>query len=233
MFEHNEDYFEPQVTATSLQKHAIRTFVWMTIGLLVTAATAFAVYSTDLIYYIYSNRFTPLLLIVAQLGVVIALGARLMKMSPTSAKALFLAYSILTGITFSTLAIVYLPGTIAMAFLMTAVYFGSLVVIGYTTKMNLLRFGPILFGGLLALIITEIIMMFIGADTGTMLISAIGLLLFTGITAYDAQKMKALYVSYEGNEEMLQKLSIYSAFDLYLDFINIFLYILKIVGKRN
>ena len=112
MFERNEDYFEPQYAATSLQKHAVRTFGWMTLGLLVTTATAFAVYSTDLIYYIYTMRFAPLILIAAQFGVVIALGARLMKMSATSAKILFLAYSMLTGITFSTLALVYLPGTL-------------------------------------------------------------------------------------------------------------------------
>ena len=99
--------------------------------------------------------------------------------------------------------------------------------------MNLLRFGPILFGSLLALIITEVIMMFMRADTSTMLMSAIGLLIFTGLTAYDAQKMKALYASYEGDEEMLKKLSIYSAFELYLDFINIFLYILRFVGNRD
>ena len=88
MFERNEDYFEPQYAATSLQKHAVRTFGWMTLGLLVTTATAFAVYSTDLIYYIYTMRFAPLILIAAQFGVVIALGARLMKMSATSAKIL-------------------------------------------------------------------------------------------------------------------------------------------------
>ena len=109
MFERNEDYFEPQYAATSLQKHAVRTFGWMTLGLLVTTATAFAVYSTDLIYYIYRSSFTPLILIAAQFGVVIALGARLMKMSATSAKLLFLVYSMLTGVTFSTLALVYLP----------------------------------------------------------------------------------------------------------------------------
>lgn len=98
MFERNEDYFEPQYAATSLQKHAVRTFGWMTLGLLVTTATAFAVYSTDLIYYIYTMRFAPLILIAAQFGVVIALGARLMKMSATSAKILFLAYSMLTAV---------------------------------------------------------------------------------------------------------------------------------------
>ena len=233
MFHNNEEYFKPSY-ATSLQQHAVKTFVWMTIGLLVTAATAFAVFNSDLIYFIYGRgSFLPLVLIIAQFGVVIALGARLTKMSPTSAKVLFLAYSALTGVTFSTLGLAYALADLGIAFLITAVYFGSLVVIGYTTKMNLLRFGPLLFGGLLALIIVEVVMMLMGADTTTMAFSAIGLLLFTGITAYDAQKMKALYASYEGDEEMLKKLSIYSAFELYLDFINIFLYILRFVGKKD
>ena len=99
--------------------------------------------------------------------------------------------------------------------------------------MNLLRFGPILMGGLLTLIIVEVVMTLLGMDITTRGFTAIGLLLFTGITAYDTQKMKALYHSYEGDESMLSKLSIYSAFDLYLDFINIFLYILRFVGNRD
>ena len=97
------------------------------------------------------------------------------------------------------------------AFGITAVYFGCLVMIGYTTKMNLLRFGPILMGGLLTLIIVEVVMTLLGMDITTRGFTAIGLLLFTGITAYDTQKMKALYHSYEGDESMLSKLSIYSA----------------------
>lgn len=230
--DHNENYFEPEL-ATSLQKHSVRTFGWMAIGLLVTTVVALLVSTTNLIYYIYSIPAAPIILLVAQIGVVIALAGRIMKMSPVTAKILFIVYAMIVGITFSTLGFAYNLGTLGLAFLVTAVYFGSLVIIGMTTKMNLLRFGPILFGGLISLIICEIIMMFMGVGTDTMLFSAIGLLLFTGITAYDAQKMKALYAQYEGDETMLQRLSIYSAFDLYLDFINIFLYILRFLGNRD
>lgn len=232
MFERHEDYLEPELI-TSMQKHSVRTFAWMTIGLLITAVTAVVVYQSELMYVIYSNRFMPLIILVAQLGVVVALAARIMKMSPTTAKLTFVGYSILTGITFSTLAVVYPLGTIGVAFGISAVYFGSLVVIGYTTKMNLLRFGPILYGGLLAFIIVEVVMYFLGMDITTMVMSGIGLALFTGITAYDTQKMKALYAQYAHDETMLEKLSIYSALDLYLDFINIFLYILRFVSNKD
>lgn len=228
----NENYFEPEYT-TTLQRHAVRTFSWMALGLLVTTIVAFAVYSSNLIYVIYQYPFMPFVLLIAQIGVVVALGARIRKMSATGAKSLFLVYSALTGVTFSILGMVYLPATIALAFLVTTIYFGSLVVIGYTTKMNLLKFGPIIIGSLIALVITEVIMMFMNMSIDTMLISGIGLLIFTALTAYDAQKMKALYVQYQNDEVMLNNISIYSAFELYLDFINIFLYILRFLGKKN
>lgn len=228
----NENYFETSV-GTSLQRHVVRTFGWMFVGLLVTAATAFAVSTTSLMPYIFSFRFAPIILLVAQIGVVVSLVGRISKISPTSAKLLFMLYSILTGVTFSVLGLAYGLGTLAPAFVVTAVYFGCLVLIGVTTKMNLLRFGPILFAGLLALIISQVIMAFMGVSSDSMLFSAIGLLLFTAITAYDAQKMKALYMQHEGDEVMLKRLSIYSAFDLYLDFINIFLYILRFLGNRD
>lgn len=228
----NENYFEPAYT-TSLQRHAARTFGWMTIGLLVTTVVAMLVTFTGTFDFIFSIPMLPIVMIVAQLGLVFALAGRIMKMSPTSAKILFLLYSALTGITFSVLGLVYSVGTLALAFLVTTVYFGSLAVIGLTTKMNLLKLGPILIGALFALIITQIVMMFLNVSTDTMLFSAIGLLIFTGITAYDAQKMKALYMQYEQDELALQRLSIYSAFDLYLDFINIFLYILRFLGNRD
>ncbi len=230
MYNPNEHILEPS-SASGLKKYAVKTFAWMTLGLLVTTVVAFAVYSSNLVYYLYDSGFIPLILLFAQIGVTVALAARFMKMSVTGTKFLFLTYSILTGITFSILGLVYLPGTLAAAFLITTVYFGSLTIIGYTTKMNLLRFGPVLFAGLISLVIVETIFLFMGADISTMAFSVVGLLLFTGITAYDVQKLKVLYLSYENDIEMQNKLSIYSAFQLYLDFINIFLYVLRFLDK--
>lgn len=235
MFSNRDEMeFTKDYSATTMQQHSLHTFAWMGVGLAITAVVAFALGASDFtLRLLYSFPMLPMILIIAQIGVAISFAARLSKMRASTAKVLFFSYAILMGVTFSTLAYVYDLGSIAIAFAITAVYFGSLVFIGMTTKMNLLRFGPILMGGLITLIIAEVVMMLFGMDMNTMVFSALGLLLFTAITAYDAQKMKALYKSYENDEVMLSKLSIYSAFDLYLDFINIFLYILRFVGNKD
>lgn len=236
MFRNNNDElnFETGYNVTTLQQHVLKTFIWMGCGLLITALVAFGMNVTNMTLRLYvSMPMIPMVLLFAQLGVAVVFAARLAKMQVNTARILFIAYSALMGVTFSTLAFVYDLGSIGLAFGITAIYFGCLVLIGYTTKMNLLRFGPILMGGLLTLIIVEVVMMLMGMDITTRAFTAIGLILFTGITAYDTQKMKALYHRYDGDEAMLSKLSIYSAFDLYLDFINIFLYILRFVGNRD
>lgn len=235
MFSNRDEMdFNNDYGVTTMQQHSLRTFGWMGVGLTITAVVAFVLGGSNFtLRLLYGFPMLPIILMIAQIGVAIAFGARLSKMHASTAKVLFIAYAVLMGVTFSTLAYVYDLGSIAIAFAITAVYFGSLVFIGMTTKINLMRFGPILMGGLITLIIAEVIMMFMGMDINTMLFSAIGLLLFTAITAYDAQKMKALYTRYENDEVMLSKLAIYSAFDLYLDFINIFLYILRFVGNKD
>lgn len=217
----------------TLKQHMLKTYTWMFLGVLITFATAFVVANSSLIYYIYSTSFMPLVLLFAQFGVVIALAARLFKMKESSAKMLFIAYSVLTGITFSTLGIVYLATDIALAFGAATVFFGSLVIIGATTKVDLSKIGSICYAGLLAFVIFQVLGMIFGWGMDVVMVSIIGLVLFMGITAYDVQKAKKLYITNEGNSEMLGKLSIYSAFQLYLDFINIFLYILRILGNRD
>ncbi len=230
---HDETNVFYENSTETLRKYAIRTFSWMGLGLVVTFLVAYLVLTTNLIYLIYGNSIAPFVIIIAQLGVAVAFGARLSKMSVTSARVLFLVYAALLGLTFSSIGLQYNITTIIFAFLITAVYFASLIVIGFTTKMNLLRLGPIFIGGLVTLIIVELIMMLMGVSTDTMLFSALGLILFTGLTAFDAQKMSVLYYQNEGNTEALKTLSIYSAFELYLDFINIFLYILRFLKDND
>ena len=154
-------------------------------------------------------------------------------MKPITAIILYLTYAVLLGITFSSLMYVYDLGAIFLSFGLTAVYFGCLAIIGYTTSIDLTKLGTILGVGLLIFVIAEIILMIMGVDITTKVFTAIGMLLFTGLTAYDVQKMKKLYLSSIHDEVALKKLAIYSAFDLYLDFINIFLYILRLVGSRD
>lgn len=217
---------------TTLKQHMLKTYTWMFLGVLITFATAFLVGNSSLVYYFYSTPL-PLVMLLAQIGVVVTLVTRLLKMKESTAKMLFIAYSVMTGFTFSSLGYAYLESDIALAFAMATIFFGCLVVIGSTTKMDLSKIGSMCIAGLLAFIIFQVLAMVFGWGYDVVLFSIIGLLLFTGITAWDVQKARKLYMANEGNQAMLNKLSIYSAFDLYLDFINIFIYILRILGSRD
>ncbi len=217
----------------SFRQHMTKTFGWMFIGLVVTFAIAYAMgLNEEFTLSLFANMpFLPIVIIVAELAVVIALSSRVGKMAPTTAKILYLAYAALTGITFSILVVVYSAGTVAQAFLTSAVYFGCLAVIGLTTRRDLTSIGTICFGALLAFIIYQVLALIFGWGMNTMLYSMIGLLIFAGITAWDAQKIKKNYIQFENEPQKLESLSIYSALSLYLDFINIFLYILRIFGS--
>lgn len=217
---------------TTLKQHMLKTYTWMFLGVLITFATAFLVGNSSLVYYFYSTPL-PLVMLIAQIGVVVTLVTRLLKMKESTAKMLFIAYSVMTGFTFSSLGYAYLASDIALAFAMATIFFGCLVVIGSTTKMDLSKIGSMCIAGLLAFIIFQVLAMVFGWGYDVVLYSIIGLLLFTGITAWDVQKARKLYMANEGNQALLNKLSIYSAFDLYLDFINIFIYILRILGSRD
>lgn len=224
---------QSETVQNNFRKYVLKTFLTMALGLLVTAISSVVILNTGLIYSLYRIPMFPLILMVAQVGVVVAFSARLFKASATTTRMMFVVYSILTGVTFSVIGLIYTGADISLAFIMTCAYFGSLVAIGYATKIDLSRFAPILFTGLIILIIFNVVSMFLKIDGMDMIVCSVGLLIFTGITAYDAQKMKRLYMQHEGNEDMLQRLSLYSALELYLDFINIFLYILRIVGNRD
>lgn len=217
---------------TTLKQHMLKTYTWMFLGVLITFGTAFLVGNSSLVYYFIGSPL-PLIMLLAQIGVVVTLVTRLFKMKESTAKMLFIAYSVMTGFTFSSLGYAYLQSDIALAFGMATIFFGCLVIIGSTTKMDLSKIGSMCIAGLLAFIIFQVLAMVFGWNYDIVLYSIIGLLLFTGITAWDVQKAKKLYMANEGNQAMLNKLSIYSAFDLYLDFINIFLYILRILGSRD
>lgn len=206
----------------------------MALGLFVTAASAAFFYVSNIysMLYLTFGGMITILSVILQVGVVFALCSRLTERSVASTRTLFFVYALITGFTFSVFAYAYDVQSIAIAFGITAVYFGSLTVIGYTTKINLMKFGPLLYVSLLVLIVVQVILLFVHAGAETMMFTMIGLLIFTGLTAYDVQKMKVLYLECQ-DEEMRERLSVYSALELYLDFINMFLYILRIVGNRD
>ncbi len=227
---YQNDFFLEQ----GMRRHIVKTLGWMAIGLFVTAASAAFFYVSNIysMLYLTFGGMITILSVILQVGVVFALCSRLTERSVASTRTLFFVYALITGFTFSVFAYAYDVQSIAIAFGITAVYFGSLTVIGYTTKINLMKFGPLLYVSLLVLIVVQVVLLFVHAGAETMMFTMIGLLIFTGLTAYDVQKMKVLYLECQ-DEEMRERLSVYSALELYLDFINMFLYILRIVGNRD
>ncbi|HCY06504.1 MAG TPA: BAX inhibitor (BI)-1/YccA family protein [Erysipelotrichaceae bacterium] len=213
------------------------TFTNMAIGLLVSAGIAFMSFQSlingGFIYSLITSGIGFYVLLFGQLGVAIAFSAGLNKFNPMVARILFMVYSAITGVTFGILPIAYGVTNTFMAFVFTSVLFVCMAIIGKTTKIDISRFSGLLVGGLFALIIISIASMFMNLPGSTLLISYLGVIIFLGLTAWDVQKLKAYYYSTEHDEEMRSKLSIYGAFQLYLDFINLFLYILRIFGNRS
>lgn len=213
-----------------------RAYAEMAIGLLVTIVSAVLSYNSGLLVSFLSSTGTIGLIgvTIAQLVLVFVISARVMSMSPATSRILFYVYAATMGFTLSSIFLVYNLGSIGMALGLSVGFFFALTMLALTTKRDMLKAGPILLTALIVLVIGQLIMAFILPTSGAnMLISAIGLLIFAGLTAYDAQKTRALFAQYAGQPEMIKRLSIVCALNLYLDFVNIFLYLLRIFGSRD
>ena len=222
----NKTYEYVEDRSMTIQQYINNIFKWMVIGVLTTFVTAFALEKSSFMSYAG-------ILIIFQFAVVIGLSRRLMTMKPITAKVLYMIYSVITGVTFSYVIASYTSFSVALAFLVAAIYFGVLVVLGTVIKMDLTRIGTICLAGLFVYIIFSVIVMIFHLGMGTLIMPLISLALFAGITAYDMQKSLQLYNHASSNPEMLEKLSIYGAFNLYLDFVNIFLDILQLLGDNK
>lgn len=219
-----------QVRSDSISSYTAKTFGWMFLGLMTTFAASLAIYFTGAIYYLYSG-ILPFVLLIAELGVVIYPSARLNKMSIGMARGLFFAYALLNAVTFSSIFAIYSASSLVFVFGMTALYFGVMALYGMVTKTDLSRVRPVLLFGLIALLVLALLSVFIpGMDTGMCLI---GVVIFVAFTAYDTQMIRRNYMAFQGNPELLQKASIISALQLYLDFINLFVYLIRLFGKRD
>ena len=197
----------------------------------ITFAMAYITATTQLIYLVDSLY---LVLTIAELALVFVLSSRVQNMSVDAARATFFGYALLNGMVLSYYFIVFSVGTLVMAFLATAVYFGLMAVYGTTTHKDLTGWGPRLMMGLVALIVTSLIGMLFGFGFGSsVLYCGIGLVLFMLLTAYDTQKLQQMYAYYAGDPELAEKASIYGALTLYLDFINIFLYVVRLLGNNR
>lgn len=226
------------LSTVSLRERSIlkNVYLWMSVGLALTGVVSYVVAKASSLASLFlQSGFGFFILIIAQLGIVLFLTSRLEKMSATSAIISFGLYSIITGITFSIFFYIYTIETISRAFFTTAAMFGGMSLYGMTTKRDLSSVGHYLIMGLWGIIIASVINFLLRSDALNYFISIIGVLLFLGLTAWDTQKIKAMNDSYgsEMDEELYIKLSIMGALILYLDFINIFLYLLRIFGRRR
>ena len=225
---YDRGYAEPSMNASD---YMTRTYRWMASGLLITFAMAYITATTPLIYLVDSLY---LVLTIAELALVFVLSSRVQNMSVDAARATFFGYALLNGMVLSYYFIVFSVGTLVMAFLATAVYFGLMAVYGTTTHKDLTGWGPRLMMGLVALIVTSLVGMLFGFGFGSsVLYCGIGLVLFMLLTAYDTQKLQQMYAYYAGDPELAEKASIYGALTLYLDFINIFLYVVRLLGNNR
>ncbi len=206
-----------------------KTFLWMFIGLFITFITGFGVASNEVMLFNVFKSVNYFILIIVELGVVIFLSARIHRMSKTMAQICFLLYSFLSGLTFSSIFVAYEITSILYIFLIAAFLFLIFGLIGYFTNIDLTKLGSFLMMGLLAVVICLLINIFIGSETFDLALSMITLLIFIGFTAYDVQKIKFLAHS-NINEN---NLAIIGALNLYLDYINIFLELLRLFGNSK
>jgi FtsH-binding integral membrane protein len=209
-----------------------RVYGWMFVGLAVTAGVAMYVASQpDMVQAIATNRLLFFGLVIAELGLVFWISARVGSLAPATASGLFLLYSALNGVTLSLILLMYTGASIASAFITTAGMFGVLALYGSVTKRSLAGVGQFAFMGLVGIIIASVVGFFWQNSALQFLISAIGVIVFTGLTAYDAQRLKAMALQVEGPQS--QSYAVGGALALYLDFINLFLMLLRLFGNRR
>lgn len=207
-----------------------KTFTRMFTGLLITAVAAILTYRTSLINIVINFYW---LLAIAEIALVIVFSLGFRKMSPGTVTMLYYAYAALNGVTLSTIFLVYNIGLIGKSFLMTSLLFGALAYYGHTTEKDLSKFGTILTVALLVGIIASIINLFLRSSMFEFVLDWIMLLIFSGLTMYDMNRMKAMSSMVETDSATTDKIYVYCAMQLYLDFINIFLRILKLLGRSN
>jgi len=217
-----------------VSKFIAQVYNWMFLGLLTTGLVSmFAVRSETFIEMILTNQGILIFLMLAELGMVFTLAGAINKISAKTASILFMVYSVLNGITFSTIFLVYTAQSIASTFFITAATFGALSLYGYRTQKDLTSIGNIAFMGLIGIIIASVVNMFLMSSAMMWITTYIGVLVFVALTAYDTQKLKNMYLGRIVGSEEEAKGAILGALTLYLDFINLFILLLQLFGNRR
>ena len=211
-----------------------KVYVWMTMALVLTGLTAYYVASSPgILQAVYTNNILLWGMIIGEVALVIGLSAAINRLSLTMATLMFVLYSVLNGALFSSVFVIYTMSSIANVFFITAGTFGVMAFLGYVTKTDLTSMGKYLLMALIGIIIATIANIFFKSEGLTTVVSYIGVLVFVGLTAYDSQKIKNMLLQAPDAGETAQKYALLGALTLYLDFINLFLYLLRILGKRE
>jgi len=214
-----------------LRKHMLKVYNDMGLGLAISGVLAYAVMVVPGLL----NKIAPLYWVfaIAEIGLVIYLSARIMKMSESKAKAVFFIYAALNGLTLGVIFSMYTGESVARTFFIAASLFGAMSIYGYTTKRSLQGLGTFLMMGLIGIIIASIVNFFLQSSALHYAVSFIGIFIFVGLTAYDTQKIKSYYYQFGSNSEMLGKTAIMGALALYLDFVNLMIMLLQFFGNRE
>ena len=209
-------------------------YIWMTLALVITGLTAMVTAKSEaLMTFIFTNNWALIALMILQLGLVFYFSARLNRMSFSTATAVFILYSAITGLTFSSIFVVFSMSSIATTFFITAGMFAAMALVGSFTKKDLSGIGKFALMALIGLIIAGIVNMFLRNAMMDFIVSGIGVLVFAGLTAYDSQKIRQMLQMQSEINESTQKLALFGSLSLYLDFINIFLYLLRFFGSSR
>ena len=226
----NKDY----AMSTAFPALMRKVFVWMTLALAITGLTAYGVAtSPTILSLIFSSNVTVFGLIIAEFALVFAISGAINRLSLSTATLLFILYSVINGATLSSIFLTFSVATISKVFFITAGTFGAMALVGYTTKTDLTSMGKLLFMALLGIIIASVVNIFVGSSGLDLILSYVGVLVFVGLTAYDTQKIKQMCQAAPDAGESAQKLALIGALSLYLDFINLFLYLLRIFGNNR
>ncbi len=218
-----------------IQAYMAQVYGWMTCGLLLTAVVAwYAANTPAVLNLIYSNQIVFFGLIIVQLGLVFVISGMINRLSGTVATALFMFYSMLTGLTFSSIFVMYTSSSIASTFVISSGMFGAMSIYGYTTKRDLSGLGSMLFMGVVGIVLASLVNIWLKSPALMWAVTYIGVIVFVGLTAYDTQKLKQMGAALDASDQDgFRKYSIMGALTLYLDFINLFLMLLRIFGNRR
>jgi FtsH-binding integral membrane protein len=218
----------------NISVYLTKVYNWMAIALLLTGLVAyFTSQSEVMIQTIVGNKILFFGLIIGELALVVYISARINKISSLNATLLFLAYTVLNGLTMAVIFLIYTSASISTTFIITAGTFGVMSLYGYYTKSDLTKLGNLAFMALIGIIIASVVNMFMNSELMSWIISYLGVAIFIALTAYDTQKLKRIAMNGFENEEGMEKSAILGALTLYLDFINLFLFLLRILGNRK